>query len=277
MKKLIAFFILLSLNFTASAQNEINKKEVFDSIVAVYKPNSHFTTSDLLLKIGLGFLNKPYVASTLEINNNEKLVVNLNEFDCTTFAENCLALAQTIKSEKNNFQSFEKNLTNIRYRHGALIDYNSRLHYFSDWIFDNDMRKNVKNITCEIVATPFNNYVDFMSTHVSDYKILKENPDFLPHTQQIEKAISARKSCYIPKADITKYESKIQDGDIIGITTNIKGMDIAHVVLAYHYNGELHILHASSKLKKVVISTETLSEYINNRTDATGIMVARPI
>jgi hypothetical protein len=139
------------------------------------------------------------------------------------------------------------------------------------------MRKNVKNITCEIVATPFNNYVDFMSTHVSDYKILKENPDFLPHTQQIEKAISARKSCYIPKADITKYESKIQDGDIIGITTNIKGMDIAHVVLAYHYNGELHILHASSKLKKVVISTETLSEYINNRIDATGIMVARPI
>lgn len=277
MNKRVVFFLMLSLNFMVSAQNDNNNKELFDSIAAVYKPNSSLATPALLLKIGLGFLNKPYVASTLEINNTEKLVVNLTEFDCTTFAENCLALAQTIKSKKNNFQSFEKNLTNIRYRNGALTDYNSRLHYFSDWIFDNDTRKNIKNITCEIDATPFNNYVDFMSTHASDYKILKENPNFLPHTQQIEKVISSRKSCYIPKTDISKYKSKIQDGDIIGITTNIKGMDIAHVVLACHYNGKLHILHASSKLKKVVISTETLSEYINNREDATGIMVARPI
>ena len=116
-----------------------------------------------------------------------------------------------------------------------------------------------------------------MSQHSESYKMLKNRLNFVNIISATEKEISARQSCYIPKGEIQKYESQIQDGDILGITTNIKGMDISHVVLAIFENEHLHILHASSKYMKVVVSTETLSQYLANRKDATGIIVARPL
>ena len=46
-----------------------------------------------MLKYGLSFLKTPYVAHTLEVNDEEKLVVNFDEVDCTTFVEYVLALS----------------------------------------------------------------------------------------------------------------------------------------------------------------------------------------
>lgn len=42
-------------------------------------------TGNAMLKYGLNFLKTPYVAHTLEVNEEEKLVVNFDEVDCTTF------------------------------------------------------------------------------------------------------------------------------------------------------------------------------------------------
>ena len=41
-------------------------------------------TGNAMLKYGLNFLKTPYVAHTLEVNEEEKLVVNFDEVDCTT-------------------------------------------------------------------------------------------------------------------------------------------------------------------------------------------------
>ena len=40
-------------------------------------------TDNAMLKYGLNFLKTPYVAHTLEVNEEEKLVVNFDEVDCT--------------------------------------------------------------------------------------------------------------------------------------------------------------------------------------------------
>lgn len=269
--------ILFSQSNLSNSVLESNAKKTFDDIVSKYKYDNYYSINNLMIKIGHEFLGKPYVGHTLEINDTEQLVVNLSEFDCTIFAENCLALARTLKNPVCTYDTFKKELSKIRYRNGELMDYTSRLHYFSDWICDNEKKKIVSNISCELGNVPFNNYVDFMSSHSENYKMLKNKPDFINIISTIEKEISARKSCYIPKNDLIKYESLIQDGDILGITTNIKGLDITHVVLAIYENEELHMLHASSKYMKVVISTETLAEYLANRSDATGIVIARPL
>ena len=50
-------------------------------------------TDNAMQKYGLNFLKTPYVAHTLEVNEEEKLVVNFDEVDCTTFVEYVLALA----------------------------------------------------------------------------------------------------------------------------------------------------------------------------------------
>lgn len=283
--KFLASILLLHLSIStifsqsnlSDTELESNAIKTFDEIVSKYKYDNYYPINNLMLKIGHEFLGKPYVGYTLEKNENEQLVVNLSEFDCTTFAENCLALARTLKNPVCTFDSFKKELTKIRYRNGELTDYTSRLHYFSDWIFDNEKKNIVRNISCEAGNVPFNNYVDYMSQHSESYKMLKNRLNFVNIISATEKEISARQSCYIPKGEIQKYESQIQDGDILGITTNIKGMDISHVVLAIFENEQLHILHASSKYMKVVVSTETLSQYLANRKDATGIIVARPL
>jgi hypothetical protein len=82
---------------------------------------------------------------------------------------------------------------------------------------------------------------------------------------------------YIPEEKLAEVENSLQDGDIAGITTTINGMDISHVVILQRVAGRIHILHASSAAKKVILSEETLDEYLKSSKSATGIMVARPL
>ena len=65
------------------------------------------------------------------------------------------------------------------------------------------------------------------------------------------------------------------DGDIIAITTNLPGLDVAHVGIAEYINGKLHLLHASSTLGKVVVSEEPLRQMLRNHKSWSGIRVVR--
>ena len=70
-------------------------------------------------------------------------------------------------------------LTNVRYRGGVIDEYPSRLHYFSDWIYDLNERRIVADVTKEIGGQVYPNDVNFMSTHPSAYKQLVNNPKFV--------------------------------------------------------------------------------------------------
>ena len=230
-----------------------------------------------MIKAGTFFKETPYVASTLEVTpEEEKLVVNLREMDCTTFAENCMAIARTVRSGNANFEQFTSELQKIRYRDGKINGYPSRLHYFSDWIYNNDQKKLVDDVSKEIAETPYPLKVNFMSTHPESYIQLKDST-LIPIIAKQEKEISSRKMFYIPENKITEVEDKLMDGDIAGITTNINGMDIMHVVILVRQGKHMHLLHASSAAEKVILSDETLEEYLFKNKRATGIMVARPL
>ena len=232
--------------------------------------------SDLMMTIGKSFLGTPYVAHTLEINETEMLVVNLHEFDCNTFIDNCLAICNTIRNENPGFDTFTNELTAIRYRNKKITDYTSRLHYFSDWIYENHQKGFVEDITSQISASVLANEVNFMSTHPNSYKQLKNNPALIPLIKQQEQEINQRVKYYIPKENISSIEEQLMNGDIIGITTNIFGLDIMHVGMIVKKDGRVYMMHASSDKKKVVITEKTLVEYLNSLSRATGIMVARP-
>ena len=68
--------------------------------------------------------------------------------------------------------------------------------------------------------------------------------------------------------------AQIKEGDIIAITTSTKGLDVSHVGIAVKVDGEIHLMHASSKEGKVVIDKHSLQEYVR-RNRATGIRVVR--
>jgi hypothetical protein len=92
----------------------------------------------------------------------------------------------------------------------------------------------------------------------------------------IENEISSRKYYYIPQKMIRQIESKLRSGDIIGITTNIPGLDISHTGIAIKgRDGRIHLLHAPDVGKKVEITKLPLAEYIESHSKQTGIMVLR--
>ena len=72
---------------------------------------------------------------------------------------------------------------------------------------------------------------------------------------------------YIPKTslNVSSEELNIKNGDIIAITTNIKGLDVVHTGFACWVDGKLHLLHASSVMKKVILDSQTLFEYSKNK------------
>lgn len=234
--------------------------------------------NEVIIEIGKSFLGLDYEAQTLEQGEEETLVVHLTGLDCYTFLETALVFARCIKEGDTSFSCFQKELENVRYRDGKLLDYPSRLHYFSDWIFDMDKRGIAKNITKEIGGEPYNNQVYFMSTHPDSYKRLKENPQFIKDIKLTEEEISSREYYYIPQEKIEQIEDEIQSGDILGITTNIDGLDISHTGIAIRLDdGRIHLLHAPTVGKKVQISEEPLADYIKAKKYQTGIMVARPL
>jgi len=232
--------------------------------------------SDILVSIGKSFIGTDYKAYTLETEGGEKLIANLTELDCTTFLENVLALSCLIKKDSATFENYLKELTFIRYRSGIINTYTSRLHYFSDWIFDNVKKNVIKDVTKTLGGVGVNFHLNFMSDHPSLYKHLKENSEFIPVIRKQEESINTRTYFYIPKDRVNSIEDKFKEGDLIAFTTSIKGLDISHVGIAVKQkNGRMYLLHAPQPDTKVQITKNPLSDYILNLNKDTGIIVLR--
>lgn len=252
-------------------------RQILEEVFEIFGNEKELPVPVLMIKIGTFFKETPYVASTLEISpEKEKLVVNLREMDCTTFAENCLAIARTIKKGAPTFEKFAAELQSIRYRQGKIDGYPSRLHYFSDWIFDNSKKQIVKDLSKDLGGEPFSKTVNFMSTHPESYEQLQDS-SLIPLIAETEKQITKRQRYFIPEDKIAGVEDLFMDGDIAGITTGIEGLDIVHVVLLVRRGGRIHMLHASSSAEKVVLSDETLEAYLKSSKNRTGIVLARPV
>ena len=230
---------------------------------------------------GKKFLGIPYVAHTLELGEKEHLIVNLHGLDCTTFVETVVALSMCDQQNQRTFDDFCKNLTTIRFRGGKMTDYTSRLHYFTWWAEDNERLGIVKDISID--DAPFYGvqtiHINYMSQHPTRYKQLKNHPEFVPTIRNYEQATEGKQFRYIEKKDLSWQAgtplSMVQDGDIVAMLTDSDGLDTRHIGIAFWQNGQLHLLHASSLYKKVLMSKETFYEYEMKQPKHTGIRVFR--
>ena len=248
----------------------------FDRILRSLAPIEPVPTSpgQLILEIGRSFLGTPYASGTLEAKGSETVIVNLREFDCVTFVETVVALAGCVQSRHKSFGSFCRLLRTIRYRQGRPEGYASRLHYFSDWIYDNRKKGILRDVTREIGGKPFRKTVHVMSGHPEQYPLLSR-PETLEKMKRVERAISRRSLYFIPKTGFRRLEKRIQDGDILAITTNQEGLDILHTGFAVKKKGRVRLLHASRAAGKVVLSRDTLWRYVMKKRERSGIVVAR--
>ena len=255
---------------------EAQDQRIFKKLIRCLdeKKTSAESLDQLMLEIGLFFLGTPYGAGTLDTTMGERLVVNLRKLDCTTFIENVVALAWHAASRKKSFETYRRLLLKIRYRQGRLRGYHSRLHYFSDWIRDNQKKGIVRDVTEEIGGRPLRKAVNFMTTHPDLYTRLRNGAN-LSRMKSVERRISRRSLFVISKKALRRLEDRIHGGALIAITTNAEGLDVLHAGLAVRVNGRIHLLHASSKEGKVVVSRSTLCRYLMQSRARTGTMVAR--
>ncbi len=240
------------------------------------------TPAQTAVLIGKQFLSKPYVPHTLDRNPTEQLVVNLREFDCTTYLETVLALTLAWQDASENAspvlteQTFRNYLTKLRYRNGRIDGYASRLHYFSDWLRDNERKGLITDITHELpgnltVAKP----VSYMTTATYKYPALRD-PATLKQVALTEASLNQQSFSFIPARNIRQAESQLREGDIVMLIAARPGLDMKHVGLIVRQpNGRMHLLHASSDLGEVTITPYPLSDYVLWHKQLSGIRVAR--
>lgn len=234
--------------------------------------------------IGLSFVGTKYVPATLELPGVEEVVINLQELDCVTFVENVLALAlfirqvepQILESELETQAVYRRLLTRIRYRNGRVDGYPSRLHYFTDWILDNEAKGIVREVTAELSGVEDFRAIDFMSNHPESYRQLNSRM-VLNAIQNREFYLSGLGRYRIPEDEIATRSSWIQDGDIIAATSTVDGLDVAHTGLALWRDGALHLLHAPLVGEAVEVSTLPLADRIFRIESQDGIRVVRPL
>jgi Protein of unknown function (DUF1460) len=267
-------------------------RQKIDSVQKKFKTQNWFKLpiGDRIQKVALEFLGEPYRANLLDQTSTEQPFISFHEFDCILFVETVLALTTTL-SELNTpppdniiFLSpptappiesllFEK-IERYRYRDQTLEDYCSRLHYFSEWILDNQRRGWVVNQG----TVPLKRSINFMTQNWQKYSPIVKNNSLKTCIQTAEVAITKQLQAgmlkYVPIGSLRDYEPNLQAGDIIGIVTNTPGLDVTHSGFLYR-NGQspAGLLHASGQ-SGIKISPN-LERYVRGVDGAIGIVIAR--
>lgn len=247
---------------------------IFEKVAGALEPYKEEPAGELIVRCAKQFLGTEYVAGTLE-TEPEQLTINMDKTDCILFVEMCLAMVQTVKGDEATFENFCRNTQALRYRGGEVDGYASRNHYTSGWILQGEKNGIFKEVTKYLGGSPLDQKFSFMSTHPDSYKQLADNPGAIVGILKVEKELEGHNYWYLPQSHIADLAKGIKEGDIICFVTPVGGLDIGHVAIACEKNGEMHFIHASTKAMKVVIDSQTISDYILTHKSTNGARVVR--
>ena len=275
-------FLLIIIWFLKPPASTLSQTQTSagDSLYAVYllsviapQPDiAHYVTAYAHLLEGT-----TYAAVTLDRDSVEKLQPYLQETDCTTFVETVLALARTAVKKQSTWDEYCRQLTALRYRNGKIDGYLSRLHYFSDWIANNEQKGFVTDITKISGGVPDTLQLYFMSRNADRYPALQRNATLVDGIAAQERSLNGKIIYYLPTFRLDSASlATIQSGDIIAFTTDIPGLDIAHVGIAIQNNGEVRLIHASSSQGRVIVENRSILQQLKDNKKFSGIRIIRP-
>ena len=182
---------------------------------------------------------------------SEKLVFGFDAFDCVTFIENTLALARSRSKAR-----FITELKKTRYRDG-LVEWSSRLHYFSDWLVCNEERGAVEIRTRGSGAREIEAVISLIE------------------------GLPARRVRFhvVPKKKIHLALPRLSNGSVVAFASVRSKLDFFHAGLAFSRSQhgrsreEIQLYHASKSAGKVI--AEPLSDFLE-RNRMRGIAFAAP-
>ena len=272
----------------AAAGVDPETRATFDQIVAQAEQEG-WADDDfgmIVQQVAEQLLGLPYVDGLLDQGEAEALFVSLDRFDCVLYVENVLALARTLADgaaggQEPTFDRYAREVERLRYRDGSLSadaagrGYCDRLHYFSDWIADNERRGLVRNVSQEAGGQPFDKQITFITEHRDAYPKLVGDDEAFQCIAQQEAELAAVPLFYIPQDEIARHAQHLQAGDVIATPTGIDGLDVTHTGFVYvHPDGRRGFIHASLSGETKI--SDDLASYIQSNKAQIGIIVARP-
>ena len=231
-------------------------RDRFDRLVAQAKANDwkSLPIGERTTAVGQALVGTRYKSFTLEIDNHiEAASANFNGLDCWTFFEIALGFARMLDESPEDWTPGRllHYIELDRYRGGECTgDYLSRLHYLEDWLYDNNQRGLVDDLTRQLGGVSVPHSAREMTVGWRHYRYLKANRRLLRPLAQMEGRVSSRPLYMIPKSRVARIESKLRDGDIIGIISRDRNglYSTSHVGLALRKNGGFHFMHASAPI-----------------------------
>lgn len=228
----------------------------------------------------------PYEAGTLDRYlstganrplEQEPLTLSLTRFDCVTLVESCLAVARVAaRDAEPTWGRFGHEVERMRYRGGLRRGYESRLHYFSEWIADGEQRGLVRDLGAELGGEEDLRPLRFMTRNRGNYPALADD-GVLREIGAMERRLDGHPRQVVPTERIGEVSHRIETGDVLAFATAIPGLDVTHAAFAHRGNdGILRVLHAPLSGGVVEVTRATLPEYVAAIRRATGILVARP-
>ena len=279
--RLFTIIVLFTLySGTANAQDIVYTPcdSIFiEDLIARVSEKEFHSSQERIIAIAESFIDREYVAGTLDKSTKETLYISTTEFDCTTFIETVLAVTMSVEKGERSFGEFCNNLETTRYRKGCRSGYDSRLHYFTWWVDDNTKKGLIREVTHCSISRKTDNSLYFMSKHPENYPALANDSVTRKKIEALEAPYAGSTIEYIPKEFLNKkqVDLPIANGDIIALVTDIEGLDVTHVGFALWIENRLHLLHASSAQGKIIKDEQTLFEYQKNKKRQQGIRAIR--
>src|SRR5438128_11173764 len=290
-KLFVAFFLICSVALASQSRLPLctvfKGQDQFSRLVAKAKSGNWkaLPIGERTATVAQALVGTRYKHFTLEIDNRiESPSVNFQGMDCWTFFEIALGFARMLNEPESNWTP-ERLLHYIeldRYRGGECTgDYLSRLHYLEDWLYDNDRRGLVDDLTRDLGGQSVPHSAREMTAGWRHYRYLAANRSLLGPLARMEANVSSRPLYEIPKSQVAKIAPKLRSGDMIGIISRyLSGLNYTvHVGMGMRTSdGVLHFMHASSPSNygKVVVDDQ-LSRYLYRYGSDSGILVARPL
>ena len=256
--------------------NQLQLRQLAAWYAGVGEREAADTFGDVVVRAATAQLGKPYDA-TLPHPHEERLQGRLDAFECLTLVESSLSLARCVWRGARQTECFLRGLMALRYRQGVVDGYASRLHYFEDWLGDNAKRGLIKVISAELGGVFVSHPFFFMTRHPARYPALS-NAATRTAIGQAESRLAHTPMAVIPRELLKDVQATLQNGDIVGITSQTPGIFVRHTgFIARDPEGIPHLLHASSLRGRVMLTREDLASYVLGQKDRRGVMVAQPV
>ncbi len=188
-KFLIPLLLIFSVAFGSESRlpfgTVFKGQDQFNRLVAKAKAGNWkaLPIGERAAAVGQALVGTRYKHFTLEIDNRiESPSVNFQGMDCWTFFEIALSFARMLNEPESNWTP-ERLLHYIeldRYRGGKCTgDYLSRLHYLEDWLYDNNRRGLVEDLTRDLGGRSVPHSAREMSAGWRHYRYLAANRSLL--------------------------------------------------------------------------------------------------